>query len=291
MNVARDRFSLSESIKEAILDTKNKLIVVIGASDSGKTTLVEDILKLTLKRFKVGIVDMDLGQSHLGPPTTVAWGLVGKKFEGWDKVKVKDFYFVGNTSPIGKLLPTITGARLICDKALDRSDKVIVDTTGLIRGGVGKVLKLSLIDIIHPQLVLALQKEDELEHILASLKGMLTPKIFRIPVSSQINPKNYLIRRSYREKKFKDYFKDACLREISLEKVGISASLTQPLINHLVSLRDKQGKDIALGIIEKLNSKKGRIYIYTPLKEEQIRGIIHIILGKIKITPEGKQLY
>jgi len=291
MNIAQDRFSLSESIEEAILETKNKLIVVIGASDSGKTTLVEDILELSLKRFKVGIVDMDLGQSHLGPPTTIAWGLVEKKFEGWDKVKVEGFYFVGNTSPIGNLLPTITGARLICDKALKRADKVIVDTTGLIREGVGKALKLSIVDIIRPQLLLALQKKDELEHILIPLKGMLTPKIFKIPVPSEINPKNYLIRRSYREKKFKDYFKDACLREISLEKVGTSASLTQPFINHLVSLRDKQGKDVALGIIEKLNSKRQRIYIYTPLKKEQIGTIVHITLGKIKITREGKQLY
>ena len=286
-----NKFSLSEEIKEAILDPKNKLIVVIGASDSGKSTLVEDILQLTLRKFKVGIVDMDIGQSHLGPPTTIAWGLVEEKFEGWNEVKVKDFYFVGNASPLGSLLPTITGARLICDKALERADKVIVDTTGLIRGGVGKALKLSLIDIIRPQLVLALQKEDELEHILIPLKGMLTPKIFRIPAPFQINPKNYLIRKDYREEKFKDYFKDASLKEISLEEVGISSPAIESFINHLVSLRDKQGKDVALGIIERLSRGKRKIYIYTSLRKEQIGSIAHIILGKIKITREGKQLY
>ena len=49
------KVSLSERVREAILDISNKLIVVIGASDSGKTTLIEDILELTPKGVKVDI--------------------------------------------------------------------------------------------------------------------------------------------------------------------------------------------------------------------------------------------
>lgn len=51
--------------------------MILGGSDTGKTSLVEYIANLLVSKFKVGIVDCDMGQSHIGPPTTIAWGRVG----------------------------------------------------------------------------------------------------------------------------------------------------------------------------------------------------------------------
>jgi len=51
----RERFLLEKKVKEAILESQNKVIMVLGASDTGKTTLIEDkekVLKLHSIRGK-----------------------------------------------------------------------------------------------------------------------------------------------------------------------------------------------------------------------------------------------
>jgi len=284
------RFLLEEKVKEAILEAQNKVIMVLGASDTGKTTLVEDLLGLLLEEFSVGVIDTDLGQSHIGPPTTIAWAIFQKKFEDWKKAIVKNFYFVGATSPAGSLLPTITGAKLTSDMAREEADKVIVDTTGMIGGGVGKILKVCKIELIKPEVILALQKEDELEHILRNFAGMNTPLIFRLPVPSSINQKAYEQRMSYRERKFKDYFNKSQEIALSLNKLGWKNMPSKDyLYQRLVCLKNREGRNLALGIIDEIDEEKGEIYVYTPI--DKTEEVTNIIPGKIRITREGKEIY
>jgi len=49
----RERFLLKDEVKEALLNLKNKIIMLIGGSDTGKTRLVEELLSLLSKDFKV----------------------------------------------------------------------------------------------------------------------------------------------------------------------------------------------------------------------------------------------
>lgn len=49
-------------------------VLVLGAADSGKTSLVEALARTECRAGKpVCVIDSDVGQSHIGPPTTVAW--------------------------------------------------------------------------------------------------------------------------------------------------------------------------------------------------------------------------
>lgn len=57
----------------------------------------------------------------------------------------------------------------------------------------------------------------------------------------------------------------------------------------LVCLKDKEGGNLALGIVDEVDKEKREIFLYTPL--EKFEEVINIIPGKIKITPEGKQIY
>ena len=45
-------------------------------------------------------------------------------------------------------------------------DRVIVDTSGLVQGELGRLLKQHKIDLVEPELVLCLQRNGECEHIL-----------------------------------------------------------------------------------------------------------------------------
>jgi len=279
---------LDEKIIEAILKKENKTIMVVGDSDTGKTTLIEELLRLLVRRYGVGVVDVDIGQSHIGPPTTIAWGLVKEKFINWESILVEDMYFVGTTSPYGNLLPTLTGARFIYDLAKEKTDKVIIDTTGMIRGGAGKILKICMTEIIRPEILLALEREKELEHILISFKKMNFPEIFKIPVSDFVNLKSWVERRDYRERKFKDYFKETKVLTLSLDEVGLRcANLKENKESFLVSLRSKEGKDLGLGIVEKVREDKKEISIFTPLKETEEIGCI--IFGNLRINLNGEE--
>ena len=286
----RERFSLDDEVIEAILEPQNRIIMVVGASDTGKTTLVEDILTLLARTFKkVAVVDGDIGQSHLGPPTTIGWGLIQNKFESWKNTPLRDFYFTGATSPLGNMLATAVGAKLISEIAENHAEKVVMDTTGMVKGGAGKALKICKIDLIRPQLILALQREDELEHILVSFRGMRLPQIHRIPVPFGIIQKTYSDRSGYRERRFRDYFKNARRISLSLDEIGLGNRESEACPpNQLLSLRDREGRDLALGIVEEINLEKGKMSVYTPLKEtEEIGGVV---LGKLRVNPEGKQI-
>ena len=50
--------------------------LVLGSADTGKTALVAAIAKYAAPSWPIGIVDSDIGQSHIGPPTTVGWAIV-----------------------------------------------------------------------------------------------------------------------------------------------------------------------------------------------------------------------
>lgn len=281
-------FLLPEEALRELLEGEVKTVLVLGASDSGKTTLIEQLTNLCASRKKTAILDIDPGQSHIGPPTTVAWAMVKEKFPGWDKLEVVDFYFVGDTSPTGNLLPTVTGARIMWDKASKVAERIIVDTTGLIRGEIGRILKLHLIDLLKPQIIFALCREDELNHILAFFQGMKVPRVFKLPVPPQVNRKDFSQRRLYREMKFKSYFKRAREIEFVQEEIGISKALSPQSLNlRLVSLRDRNNQDMALGVIKEID--KGRVLIYSPLPNPENVGAV--VLGKLRLTPEGKELH
>jgi polynucleotide 5'-hydroxyl-kinase GRC3/NOL9 len=288
--MADPRFVLNQKIKEAVLEPQNRTIMVMGGSDTGKTTLIEDLLRLLLPAFRVGVVDADLGQSHLGPPTTIAWGLLEKKFEGWENLMVKDFYFVGATSPSGNLLPTLTGVKIIHDKARTQVDKILLDTTGMIRGGPARVLKRCMIDIIHPQIILALQRTDELEHILTGFKGMSIPRIYRMKVPTGVRQKNYSERVSYRQHRLKAYFESAQSLALACDQIGLEGIVSERYLHHrLICLRDTEGKNLALGIVAQVDGRMRSISVYTPLdKKKKIGGILW---GKLRINLEGKEVY
>jgi polynucleotide 5'-hydroxyl-kinase GRC3/NOL9 len=155
-------FIKDNKIVRELCNNRNRLIMVMGGSDTGKTTLV-----------------LDMGQSHIGPPTTIAWGRAGKKFQNWSDIAVKDFYFTGTLSPAGNLLPSVVGAKLITDRALSMCHKAVVDTTGLISDPVGRVLKQYKIELLSPDIIIALEKSGELDHILMSYRSIKSPRILR----------------------------------------------------------------------------------------------------------------
>ncbi|MFH1783549.1 MAG: Clp1/GlmU family protein [bacterium] len=286
---------------EQINDPAFKTIMVLGGSDTGKTSLIEALIKMLLGHNRVGVVDCDVGQSHIGPPGTIAWGLIHNTFDGWESIPVRDFYFIGALSPAENTTSSLVGLKIIYDKAKDQADKIIIDTTGFIEKA-GVTLKEHQIELIQPDIIIALQKERELEPILESFKAMDKPLIFRIKVEGNMNSKTGENRVSFRQQKFSEYFNVLNRLELNLKSTGIRSSNgsnhlginpgheavdTQPLkqkqelTNRLVSLRNEKGQDIALGLIDTIDHNNQKMIVFSPLDDEKL--VKTVVVGTIKV--------
>jgi polynucleotide 5'-hydroxyl-kinase GRC3/NOL9 len=282
-------FITEPSLIDALVDPKNRLVMIMGASDTGKTTLVECLVDFLSRKAVVGLVDLDMGQSHIGPPTTIAWGKIFRGFKGWEEIEVEDFYFTGAVSPVGNLLPALVGARLMTDRALAATRKVVVDTTGLIAEPVGRVLKQNKIDMLSPHVVLAMERSGELGHILGAYGFHKSPRIYKISTPSGVKTKTLTKRSLYRFKKMKDYLAKAETIEVPLDDVSLrfmgeqSRITTAAIKNRMASLRDKRNRDIAVGVVKGINLKGNRINILAPPVRS---GVSSIIIGRTEIDRE-----
>jgi polynucleotide 5'-kinase involved in rRNA processing len=147
--------------------------MVLGAPDTGKSTLCRYLVfKAYLKGHQAALVDLDLGQSHLGPPATLGLGLFPPRHPGDDSLHPEGLYFIGRTSPVGSILEVVVGCRVLVDQALSRGyNRLVVNTSGLVQGAGALRLKRAQAELLHPTLLLALPRDRELEPLLRGLGG------------------------------------------------------------------------------------------------------------------------
>jgi polynucleotide 5'-hydroxyl-kinase GRC3/NOL9 len=145
-----------------------RVTLVLGAPDAGKTTLVTRLAgALAGSGHAVGVVDADLGQSDVGPPTTVGLGRVQRPIAHLADADLVALEFLGVTSPARCVRETAEATARLVRRALELGcDRVVVDTCGLVAGPFGLALKRLKIDRVAPELLVALQRADECEPIL-----------------------------------------------------------------------------------------------------------------------------
>lgn len=202
------------------------IAVVVGAVDTGKTTFCT---MLANRAYRAGIptavVDGDVGQSEIGPPTSVALGLVDSEIRSLGDLKPHSLYFVGSTSPVGHLLAAVTGVKTRCDLARSMGrEMIITDTTGMIRGLIGRKLKTAKIEMLRPRHLIALQRTQETEHILRFFDTWENCKIHRLPVPSVVKPKPPTLRAQRRAVRFQEYFEGSEIRTLSLEHLATAGT-------------------------------------------------------------------
>jgi polynucleotide 5'-hydroxyl-kinase GRC3/NOL9 len=266
-----------------ILEEERGIAVLLGATDTGKSTLAQFlILNLCQRGLKVGFVDADIGQSFLGPPATIGLALF-KSDPDWKVVlSPPEIFFVGSTTPEGHFPIHLKGVKWMVDKVSSYGPEVIlVDTTGFVLGETGKELKRRKIDLVSPRIILALQKNDEMEPILEPYNENPFHKIYRLPLSEQVRPRSMEERRINRTNKFRNYFKYSAIQELAIEEIQIEGEVLDPdgailpldwslrINGLLIGLKDDSDDTLALGLIRNYFEEKKVIRIFTPLREIQ----------------------
>jgi len=273
------RYINDRDIGKFIFTKKLKKILFIGDTDTGKTTLLKKIAKtLIFQKIPVSIVDCDIGQSFVGPPTTISFIKLKKKVYNFFPFPEK-FYFTGVISPADNIVSFLGGIEKMSKICEERNNgKILIDTTGYIKDKFAIELKIHKIEIFSPDFIILLEKKDELLPIKRFLKSSGI-KFLVIKVPENFPKKTMETRRKNREEKFKRYFKKTeklrlNISEISIKKISLNGKFPATDFNGLVvSLRDKNFEDRVIGIVSKREGEFFQIVFPARKVNFEIKGI------------------
>lgn len=198
-------------------------ILLLGATDTGKTTFLTWFAnELHGQGRRVAIVDADVGQSSLGPPTTIGLGIVERPFRSLQELAPARLYFVGFTSPRAHLLPVLVGTKYLVDHARTLAvDHVIIDTCGFVTPGGGQALKQAQIALVDPDALVCFQRATECEGILVAYRRCHRPHVVRFRASKASRRRSIEERRLYRQHSWQQYFTSPTLLTLSWEAANL----------------------------------------------------------------------
>lgn len=242
----------SEAIARAAAATS---VLLIGGMDTGKSTLAVAIARKALAAGRsVALVDADIGNSTIGPPTCVGLKLLRTEMDLDDRSTADRLHFVGGISPDRLVLQQVIATTALAQAGALEAELVIVDTTGTISGVIGQTLKYHKVELIRPDLVVALQRGGELEPVIGMLRRFFATDVLALPADPDVLPSAPDVRAAARARGLVDAFAEPLDRWRVRETV-FAPTLPMGLdLNRLdgvlVGVQDGSGGCLGLGRLE-----------------------------------------
>lgn len=190
----------------------HKRIIVIGQIDTGKSTLIKNMAD----HMDAYVLDADIGQNDIGPPAVVS---LGERTKG--RYRMIDGYFCGSTSPSGHFLQMMAGISRMLSQCNGRP--VLINTTGLATGEIGRVIKTEKINAIRPDLIIGLETGNELRYLDTFARAGATVVKFR--PHPMVTSRSRIERDRLREANFRAHFQSAVSSSHRLDSTGVERSL------------------------------------------------------------------
>lgn len=255
--------------------TSKRTVMLVGGLDSGKSTLAKTILRAGLEAGRaVAYLDADLGQSTVGPPASIGLKHLREvvELDDVDRLAVADeLSFVGSTSPQGHALPLVAGAARLLRNARDAgADLVAIDTSGMVSGIHGQVLKYHKMEMLQPDLVVGLQRGEELDPLLGVAQRFFDTEVVSLGVLPDVRSTSVEQRAELRELGMKRYFGG------ELHRFRVKPTVFMPalpplfdlaMLDHLlVGLSDGAGAYSGMGYLE-WASDEGVLRLISPVAD------------------------
>ncbi len=274
-----------DEIIERVL-SRRAVAILLGGLDSGKSTLARRVAAAgAAQGLTVAYLDADVGQSTVGPPTTIGLRLCRRPDDAQPEslARADHLAFVGATSPQGHLLPLVAGTRIMLDRArAEDADAVVVDTTGLVSGVYGQILKFNKISVLQPELVIGLQRGEELQPLLGVVRRFFAAEVVALKLHPEVVPTSVEQRALNREESMRRYFQEP------LNRWRVKATVFMPslpalfdlsaLDGILVGLSDGKGRCIGVGYLEHVEGE-GALRLISPVPEAPKA----LILGSVRL--------
>ncbi len=244
-------------------------ILVLGASDRGKSTFCAYLAWYLLRRgHRPAYVDADVGQKDIGPPATISLGYPDLN-RSLETLPPAALYFVGAVTPLAHLLPMVVGTRKLAEQA--GRPFVIINTSGLV-ADVGEILKTFQIDALQPDWIVTLERDRELEAIVAAHRHFPLLRLSPSPLAQSKSPE---VRRRRRLAAFRHHFRQARpwripVSELILQRLPVGEKRPWGEIltpNRLCALADRRQRVLSLALIRNYDADGHRLTLYSPVRE------------------------
>jgi len=196
-------------------------VMIVGGIDSGKTSFCAYLANKALReKRRVAVIDADLGQSDVGPPSTIGSCRVTRQIRDPFEIGADNICFVGVTSPSGAVTKVIDAIASMKERVLKRgTDLLIINTDGWIEGEDAVRFKVALAKQIKPSIVVGIQEQNELTFLLGALTET---KNIAIESSPAVRKRDREERKLLRESGYKKYLKGSTIQSFPLGWVRIS---------------------------------------------------------------------
>jgi len=283
--------SWTDAAKELLSLAKPITVLVVGAADSGKTSFCTFLVNAAVKEnLKTCIIDADLGQSDVGPPSTMGFNFVAEPVKDLFEIHFKEAFFVGSTSPSGAISKVIEGLLYLKAIVMDNGvDFLVINTDGWIEGEEVSSYKVRLAEEIVSSAVVGMQKENELTPILDALHGVT---VITIDSPQLIQLRNRAKRKHLRELSYKKYLKGAKIQSYSLSWINVEDSvlgsggpLYRKRLETLINLLGKrpvyseEAIDVLLVVLRKNEF----------IKDKPIKAVEEYFAKTVKVIREGDE--
>jgi polynucleotide 5'-hydroxyl-kinase GRC3/NOL9 len=262
-----------EALVERAVSQK-RTVLLVGGLDTGKSTLSRMLLRAGVDAGRPSaFLDADVGQKTVGPPATISLKAVRTvaDLEPEALATADALSFVGSTSPQGHLLPIVTGVEALAHRARDEgADLLVVDSGGLVSGISGQVLKYHKVEMLRPDLVVGLQRGEELQPLLGVIQRFFSTEVVSLGVHPDVVPTTVEQRAENREAAMRRYF-SAELHRWRVKPTVFMPALP-PMFNlanldrMLVGLSDGDGGYLGIGYLEHA-PEEGVLRLISPVAE------------------------
>ena len=275
------------SALDAINEMNQGKVMVVGAGDVGKSTLTSFLANGLLKKgIRPRIIDADIGQADIGPPTTIASALPTSYVYSLVGLAPSTMLFIGHTSPSHVQRKLLSGIGRLCDQ--EQRTLTLINTDGWALDPEAILYKIELIETIHPDLVLGIATGNELDPVLSR-----TGASMMIEAPQLVLARSQSDRRQIRTLSYRRYLDGASTSTLSKRNVQVKlpdalarsgSTRTSDLRNLIVGLLDNEGYLLQIGVLLDLEEETLRVY------SRSVDGLSELELGYVKLSLEGVEM-
>jgi len=242
------------SLRERVIGERG-VVMVMGSANTGKTTMARLLLRDALDAGRsVALVDSDIAVPTVGAPSCVSMRWVRSAPDLEDLSEPDAMRFVGSTQPQGVVLPLVVATAALVEEARQGADFIVLDTSSAVSGVVGQTLVYHVAELCKPNLIIAMQRGEELEPAIGMLRRFLGSRIAKSETPPGLKLVGPLDQRNRLIAAFRDAF------EPDLQRWRVHLSVFAPTLPEafdlsrlegmLVGVLNDKGACLGLGVLE-----------------------------------------
>lgn len=279
--------SLPESWKDVVNSLASMgrgIAMIIGPSDVGKSTLCTYVMNALInRRCNVRVLDADIGQADIGPPTTIASSTPTLPRPTLAHLEAEKMFFVGHNTPSFVQTQVLRGIKRMLTS--DYTGVTIINTDGWVNDSAAILYKNCIISIVNPDILVGIGPRSSLNPILQATKSY--PII--LESSPAVLPRTRGERKEIRRIGYQRFLTNSTSHTLKLEDVrlrlrGSISKRNLDMSNVILGFLNAKGFMDQIGILETISHSHLTVY------SRAIHQHVTIEFGYVRLARDGVEL-